>query len=193
MGCSTSAEPPHRVDVSQWQQVEAWSQQILRELGPPDVVINNAAITSSPNPLWEQHPTDFQRMLQVNVAGIHHCLRAFLPAMVKRGSGLIVNFSSDWGRSGAPMVAPYCATKWAVEGLTRSLALELPPGLAAVTLDPGTINTDMLAYTFGPGASEFPPPELWSGGAAEFILSLGPEHNGQALTVPEPEGWITPG
>jgi len=95
----------------------------------------------------------------------------------------VVNISSDWGRSGAPMVGPYCASKWAVEGLSRCLALELPAGMAAVSLDPGTINTDMLRFTFGPGAEDYPTPESWCGRAADFVLALGSEHNGLALTV----------
>lgn len=178
LGCATAT-----VDVSRADQVESWAQQILARYGPPDVLINNAAVTTSPDPLWQQSPEAVQRLLLVNVAGIHHCVRAFVPAMIERGRGVVVNISSDWGRSAAPMVAPYCASKWAVEGLTRSLALELPPGLAAVTLDPGTINTDMLRFTFGPGAEEFPDPEQWCARAADLVVSLGPLHNGQVLTL----------
>jgi len=63
-----------------------------------------------------------------------------VPAMVRRGQGVIVNFSSGWGRSTDAGVAPYCATKWAIEGLTQALAQELPPGMAAVPLNPGIIN-----------------------------------------------------
>ena len=185
VGCSTSAAPPWRVDVSQVAQVDLWARHVLDHWGTPDVLINNAGVTSSPNPLWQQEPDDMQRLLMVNVAGVHHCVRAFMPAMLERGSGLIINISSDWGRSGAPMVGPYCASKWAIEGLTRSLALELPAGMAALSLDPGTIDTDMLRFTFGPGAADFPPPEAWSGPAADLILSLGVQHNGLALTLPE--------
>jgi NAD(P)-dependent dehydrogenase (short-subunit alcohol dehydrogenase family) len=187
VGCSTTAAPPHRVDVSHYSEVEAWAHHVHSLYGPADVLINNAGITSSPNPLWEQHPDEVQKLLRVNVAGVHHGVRAFLPAMLGRGSGVVVNISSDWGRTAAPMVAPYCATKWAVEGLTRSLALELPAGLAAVSLDPGTIDTDMLRFTFGPGSSDYPPPESWRQAAARLIMSLGPQHNGQALTLPQPE------
>ena len=57
---------------------------------------------------------------------------------------MIVTISSTWGRSVAPEVAPYCATKYAVEGMTMALAAELPAGLAAVAVNPGIIDTDML-------------------------------------------------
>ncbi len=62
---------------------------------------------------------------------------------------MIVNFSSYWGRSGAAEVAPYCASKWAIEGLTAALAEELPKGMAAVALNPGVIYTEMLESCLG--------------------------------------------
>ena len=103
--------------------------------------------------------------------------------MAKKGSGVIVNFSSGWGRSASPEVAPYCATKWAIEGMTQSLAQELPSGLAAVPLNPGMINTDMLRSCFGPSAADFPSAKEWAKTAVPFLLGLGPENNGQSLTV----------
>lgn len=183
-GCGTSAPPPNRVDVGDPAQVEQWALGVLADWGaPPDLLINSAGVTTDPDPLWAQAPEALARVLRVNVAGVQHVLRAFLPAMLERGQGVVINISSDWGRSGAPMVAPYCASKWAVEGMTACLALELPAGMAAVSLDPGTVNTDMLRFTFGPGADEYPSPESWRGRAADFVLSLGPEHNGRALTI----------
>lgn len=183
-GCGTSAEGADRVDVSDYFQVESWARHVLGRLGgPPDLLVNSAGVTTDPDPLWAQDPAALARVLRVNVGGVQHVLRAFLPSMIERGQGVVVNFSSDWGRTGAPMVGPYCASKWAVEGLSRCLALELPPGMAAVSLDPGTINTDMLRFTFGPGAEEYPTPESWRGKAADFILALGPQHNGLALTL----------
>jgi NAD(P)-dependent dehydrogenase (short-subunit alcohol dehydrogenase family) len=97
----------------------------------------------------------------------------------------VVNFSSGWGRSTAPEVAPYCATKWGVEGLTRALAQELPAGLAAVALNPGIIDTDMLRRTFGSSASAYPDPAIWAVKAVPFLEKLGPRDNGQALTAPQ--------
>ena len=111
-------------------------------------------------------------------------IRAFVPAMVKRGSGVIVNFSSGWGRSTSPEVAPYCATKYAVEGLTLALAQELPHGMAAVPLNPGIIDTDMLRMSFGRAASSYVSPKTWAEKAVPFLLDLGPRHNGESLTVP---------
>jgi NAD(P)-dependent dehydrogenase (short-subunit alcohol dehydrogenase family) len=104
--------------------------------------------------------------------------------MIKKGRGVIVNFSSGWGRSVDAEVAPYCATKWAIEGLTRALAQELPTGLAAVPLNPGIIDTDMLRSSFGGEAGSYPSPQEWSERAVPFLLELGPKDNGKALTVP---------
>jgi NAD(P)-dependent dehydrogenase (short-subunit alcohol dehydrogenase family) len=104
--------------------------------------------------------------------------------MVKRASGVIVNLSSGWGRSTSPQVGPYCTTKWAIEGLTRALADELPYGMAAIPLNPGIIDTDMLRLCFGSSASSYPTPESWARKAAPFLLDLGPEDNGDPLTAP---------
>jgi NAD(P)-dependent dehydrogenase (short-subunit alcohol dehydrogenase family) len=97
---------------------------------------------------------------------------------------VIVNLSSGWGRSTSANVAPYCASKWAIEGLTRALAQELPKGMAAVPLNPGIIDTDMLKISFGDRSSSFPGPDAWALTAAPFLLGLGPKDNGKALTAP---------
>jgi NAD(P)-dependent dehydrogenase (short-subunit alcohol dehydrogenase family) len=110
-------------------------------------------------------------------------IRHFLPAMLEQGRGEVVNFSSGWGRSTAPEVAPYCATKWGIEGLTQALAAELPRGLAAVPVNPGIIHTDMLESCFGPDAASFPEPADWARRAAPFLLSLGPKDNGRPCSV----------
>jgi NAD(P)-dependent dehydrogenase (short-subunit alcohol dehydrogenase family) len=95
-----------------------------------------------------------------------------------------VNFSSGWGRSADAEVAPYCASKWAIEGLTQALAQELPSGLAAVALNPGIINTDMLQSCFGGSASGYLCPAEWAKSAVPFLLKLGPGDNGKQLTAP---------
>ena len=144
-GCARSREAidalrrawpaPHQfdvVDVADSAQVDAWAHKVLAEFGTPDLLLNNAAIINPNAPLWETSPAHFDNVIDVNVKGIYLIVRAFVPAMIERGSGVVVNFSSGWGRSTSPEVAPYCASKWAVEGLTRALAEELPPGLAAI-------------------------------------------------------------
>ena len=171
------------VDVRDVAAVEGWAQSVLAAHGPPDLLVNNAALMNTPAPLWEVPAAEFDAMIDVNVKGVANVIRAFAPAMVARGSGVIVNLSSGWGRSTAPEVAPYCATKYAVEGLTLALAQELPRGMAAVPLNPGVIDTDMLRQAWAGGASAYPKAEQWAGRAAPFLLALGPKDNGRSLTV----------
>jgi NAD(P)-dependent dehydrogenase (short-subunit alcohol dehydrogenase family) len=171
------------LDVTQPVKVGLWAERVLGSLGAPDFVINNAALMNAPAPLWKVPADEFSALLSVNIAGVANVIRAFVPAMIERGSGTIVNLSSGWGRSVSAEVAPYCATKWAIEGLTKALAAELPPGLAAVPLNPGVIDTDMLQKCFPNGASSYPKPEAWAQTAGPFILKLGPGDNGKSLSV----------
>jgi len=172
------------VDVSADEQVAAWAKRILKSHGAPDLLLNSAGLINRNARLWEVGAEEFSRVVDVNVKGVANVIRHFVPEMVKRKSGVIVNFSSGWGRSTAAEVAPYCATKWAIEGLTQALAQELPPGMAAMPLNPGIINTDMLRSCFGGSASSYPPPQEWAKIAVPFLLKLGPTDNGRPLTVP---------
>jgi NAD(P)-dependent dehydrogenase (short-subunit alcohol dehydrogenase family) len=178
--------PPHdfaAVDVADDVAVRAWAERLLNQFGPPDLLINNAAVMTDTAPLWQIHAAEFDRLIDVNVKGVANVIRHFVPAMVKRQSGVIVNLSSGWGRSTSPEVAPYCASKWAIEGLTRALAQELPRGMAAVPLNPGVIDTDMLRQSWADGASAYPPASEWAKQAAPFLLGLGAKDNGKPLTV----------
>ena len=172
------------VDVTSEPRVEDWARRSLAKFGPPDLLVNNAAAINRNAPLWEVPADDFERVVGVNLNGVARVVRHVVPAMVARGSGVVVNLSSGWGRSASPEVAPYCATKWGVEGLTKALAQELPKGMAAVPLNPGIIDTEMLRSTFGPSASRFLGPEAWAEEAVPFLLGLGPKDNGKSLTVP---------
>jgi len=179
--------PPHDfavVDVAADEQVKAWAERVLKSYGAPDLVLNNAALINRNAPLWEVPAREFSDVVDVNIKGVANVIRHFVPAMVRRRSGVVVNFSSGWGRSTDAEVAPYCATKWAIEGLTRALAQELPPGVAAVPLNPGIIDTDMLRSSFGGSASDYPTPQAWAKSAVPFLLKLGPSENGQPLTAP---------
>jgi NAD(P)-dependent dehydrogenase (short-subunit alcohol dehydrogenase family) len=173
-----------RVDVRDAKAVEGFAEQVIQKLGAPDLLINNAAIINRSAPLWELSPAEFGDILEVNLKGVFHMIRAFLPAMLKRNSGVVVNFSSGWGRSTSPEVASYCATKYAIEGLTQALAQELPSGMAAIPLNPGIIDTEMLRSCFGEGAGSYPKPEEWAQRTVPFLLGLGPRQNGRSLTAP---------
>jgi len=179
--------PPHdvsAVDVASDEAVKAWAGRLLSSHGPPDLVLNNAGVINRNARLWEISEPEFSQVIDVNVKGIANVIRHFVPAMIRRKQGVIVNFSSGWGRSTDAEVAPYCASKWAIEGLTQAFAQELPSGLAAVALNPGIINTAMLQSCFGGSASGYLSPAEWAGSAVPFLLKLGPGANGQPLTAP---------
>ncbi|HEY7314028.1 MAG TPA: SDR family oxidoreductase [Gemmataceae bacterium] len=197
LGCGRSAAAldqlrrrfgsPHdfaAVDVTRRDRVQAWADRLLAEHGAPDLLVNNAAMMNANAVLWEVPPDEFDRLIDINIKGVANVLRSFVPAMIARGSGVIVNFSSAWGRSTSPQVASYCASKFAVEGLTQALAQELPRGLAAVPLNPGIIDTDMLRGCFGDDAGHYPSAAEWSKRAVPFLLKLGRRDNGQSLSVP---------
>ena len=186
-GLGTKYKRPHlfeAVDVSDDRAVAQWATKVIDAVGPPDLLINNAALINRNAPLWQVSAEEFSRVIDVNIKGVANMIRHFLPAMLKQKSGEVVNISSGWGRSTDAEVAPYCATKWAIEGLTQSLAQELPSGMAAVALNPGIINTDMLRSCFGGSASSYPSPQQWAKRAVPFLLSLGPKDNGKQLTAP---------
>ena len=195
-GCARSTEAiaelqqewpaPHRfdtIDVSDDAHVQAWAKSYLSAGGPPDLLVNNAGVINRNAPLWEVPADEASFVIDVNLKGVMNVVRHFVPAMIERGSGVIVNLSSGWGRSVSADVATYCATKWGIEGLTRALAEELPGNMAAVPLNPGVIHTEMLESCFGPQASTYPRPTEWARKAVPMLLGLGPKDNGQPLTV----------
>ncbi len=171
------------VDVSVNSEVKAWSEHVLKSRSAPDLLLNNAGVINQNAPLWKVGAEEFDRVLSINVSGTANVIRHFAPAMIVRGSGVIVNFSSGWGRSTDAEVAPYCASKWAIEGLTQALAQELPSGMAAVALNPGIINTEMLQSCFGGNASAYPGPDEWARRAVPFLLKVGPKNNGHPLEI----------
>jgi NAD(P)-dependent dehydrogenase (short-subunit alcohol dehydrogenase family) len=173
------------VDVSDDDEVQNWMARLHKKCGAPDLVLNNAGVINPSAPLWKITAREFSHVIDVNLKGTANVIRHFLPNMIKKRHGLIINFSSGWGRSADKEVAPYVATKWAIEGLTQSLAMELPPGLGAVALNPGVINTEMLQSCFGESAAHYPSASRWAERAVPFILKLDANDNGQALSVPE--------
>ena len=180
-------QPPnmfHDIDVAEDRFVAEWAKNVIEAFGPPDLLINNAAIINRNAFLWRVSADEFSRVIDINIKGPTNVIRHFLPDMLQTKTGVIVNLSSGWGRSTDAEVAPYCATKWAIEGLTQALAQELPAGMAAIPLNPGIINTEMLRSCFGGSASSYISAEQWAKKAVPFLLSLGPQHNGQSLTAP---------
>lgn len=171
------------VNVADEDSVQKWVRYTLTNYSPPDLLINNAAIINQPAPVWKIDSEEFSQLIDINIKGVANVIRHFVPAMISRGSGIIVNISSGWGRSTSPQVGPYCASKWAIEGLTRALSQELTSGIAAIPLNPGIIHTDMLDICFGEDAKSFTPIESWTKKAVPFLLNLKVQDNGIPLTI----------
>ncbi len=177
---------PHefvQVDICQSFELNHWAKSLLERGIVADLLINNAAVINKPAPTWMIPAEEWARIFQTNVVGTAAVIQAFVPAMVKAKQGVIVNFSSLWGRSTSAEVGPYCASKYAIEGLNGSLSQELPQGMAAVALNPGIIHTQMLEVCLGVGASAYPNPTTWAESAVPYILNLDGKNNGQSLTV----------
>ncbi|MGD0554425.1 MAG: SDR family NAD(P)-dependent oxidoreductase [Streptosporangiaceae bacterium] len=142
---STSEDPLAQVaDVTDRAQIDAALDVIRQRLGPVTILVNAAGIDGFKrfaNLTFEA----WQRVIDVNLNGVFHCVQAVLPDMLDAGWGRIVNISSSSAHSGQPFMAHYVAAKSAVNGLTKALALELgPDGITVNAVPPGFIDTPML-------------------------------------------------
>lgn len=128
-------------DVTKKEDVRHVVQTALKSFGKIDVLINNAGFAVY-KPLVETSDKDYQETVDVNLKGVFLFCREVVPIMEKQGEGLIINVSSGAGKTGYEGLSVYCATKFAVEGLTQSLAQEVK-NVKVCTVCPGPVNTKM--------------------------------------------------
>ena len=146
-------------DVSKQEDVEAMVATVERELGPIDLLVNNAGVGPSPKLPWKEDPADWWHVFEINVLGAYLCSRAVLPGMVERGHGRIVNTGS--GASYLPLGAPtsYGASKAALGRFGELLASQVGElGVSVFVISPGLVRTEMTD-SFGDEAP-WTPPEL---------------------------------
>ncbi len=172
------------VDVTNNASVATWVHEISEKIGTPTILITNAALINHPNVLWKVQPSEFSKIMETNVIGVFNVLHHFIPLMIEQEKGLIINISSSSGVEGDKEFAPYCTSKFAIEGLTQSLAQELPKGLSVVSLDPGGINTDMLYTAYQESANDYPSPEQRAKLIVPYILNINHKDNGRHLVAP---------
>jgi 3-oxoacyl-[acyl-carrier protein] reductase len=154
-----------QTDVSDAASVAAMVAQVQSELGPVDVLVNDAGVTGPRTtvPIWQEDPADWWRVFEVNVLGAYLCCRAVLPAMVERGSGRIVNVGSGAAYlpvgPGAVAGIAYGPSKAALYRFGEMLAAQLAgKGIAVFTISPGLVRTAMTDW-LGDDAP-WTPPEL---------------------------------
>ncbi|MGJ8658051.1 MAG: SDR family oxidoreductase [Akkermansiaceae bacterium] len=177
-----------RLDVGDESSVESFCGQARELTGAPDYLINNAGVMNKPARLWEVSGEEFGKLTNININGVAHMIRHVVPFMLEVKRGIVVNLSSGLGKRGMSNVAPYCASKHAVEGLSSAVALEfseISSELACIALSPGVINTSMLQKNLGEGASEHQTADDWVEKAAPYILGLHFSNNGDSLRVPD--------
>jgi NAD(P)-dependent dehydrogenase (short-subunit alcohol dehydrogenase family) len=174
------------VDVSDANAVSLWAQSIYQQFPTIDIIINNAGVKNKIAPLWEISTQDFQQVMDINVTGPFNIIKNFVPCMIEHNQGVIINFSSEWGRVTDAKVAPYCASKFAIEGLTQALAKELPSKMIAVTVSPFIVFTSLLEACkelLLPGEYEAGiSPEAWANFVIPKIFELTLADNGKAFT-----------
>jgi 2-hydroxycyclohexanecarboxyl-CoA dehydrogenase len=134
----------YTADVTDRAAVDTALDAIHAQLGPVTVLVNAAGLERFKR-FTDIKFEDWQRVIDVNLNGVFHCIQAVLPDMIEAGWGRIVNISSSSTHSGQPYMSPYVAAKSAVNGLTKSLALEYgPSGITVNAVPPGFIDTPML-------------------------------------------------
>jgi NAD(P)-dependent dehydrogenase (short-subunit alcohol dehydrogenase family) len=155
---------PEVADVRDPVALDAVAARVLRRHGRVDVLVNNAGVVGPRRRAWEQTAEDWRWLVEVNLLGVAHGVRSFVPAMVAAGSGHVVNTASVAGLAPVPGGgnAPYAATKHAVVGLSETLRADLDaaaPSVGVTVLCPGPVPTrihDSERHRSAPAASEVP-------------------------------------
>ena len=146
-----------QTDVTDREQVGALVSTAVASFGGLDIAFNNAGIEGAAMAaLVDESEDNARRVMEVNFFGLWHAMRAEIPELAKRGGGVIINNTSVAGLRGFPAFSSYAASKFAVEGLARSVALEVAPlGIRVNTIAPGPIETDLMNRASGGDPSSY--------------------------------------
>lgn len=136
-------------DVRDRAAVEAAIASLPKSFQAPDVLVNNAGLALDKSSVQEGDPDDWDTMIDTNVKGLLYMSRALLPAMIARGRGHVINIGSVAGREVYPGGNVYCATKYAVEGLSRAMRIDLVQhGIKVSSISPGLVETEFSVVRF---------------------------------------------
>lgn len=161
-------------DVSDLESVEAMARTVEQRHGRLDVLVNNAGIRGPVGPLHELAPKDWDAILNTNLSGVYHCVRAFAPIMIRAKGGHIVNISSLAGKNPVPNGAAYSASKWALNGLSYTLAEELRGhGIRVSVICPGSTETNLSPHAGKDHANMLQPDDVAH--VVEMLVTQAPQ------------------
>ncbi|WP_188208252.1 3-ketoacyl-ACP reductase [Alkalibacillus aidingensis] len=132
------------VDIADLDGVNQSIDQLRSKLGRADILINNAGVGSK-GKFHETDPEEWKRPFEVNVFGTYHVTREVLPDLIDKNQGDIINISSSSGLKGTPESSAYCASKFALQGMTESLMQEVRPhNIRVFTMNPSLVATELV-------------------------------------------------
>jgi len=161
-------------DVTSLESVEAAAGRIEASFGRVDVLINSAGIAGRVGPLHHLPPDAWEQILNTNLRGVYYAIRALAPMMIRAGSGHIINVSSLAGKNALPNGAAYAASKWALNGLSYSVAEELRShNIRVSVICPGSTNTEFSPHAGKDPARMLQPEDVAH--AVEMLVTQGPQ------------------
>jgi 3-oxoacyl-[acyl-carrier protein] reductase len=172
------------VDLSDPDQVQSWIDNIRIEAAQIDVYINCTGTLFPGKMVWENSAEEIQSMLDANIIAFLNVLRHVIPVMLQQGAGKIITMASN--PQGYPLagLGSYALCKAGIEKIISTLGEELPPGVTAVALYPGLVNTPMLQKSIGESAAEdYQTPQEWAQQASNILLNMDEKYHGQHLSL----------
>jgi 3-oxoacyl-[acyl-carrier protein] reductase len=139
----------HFLDLRDARELDAVRDGVLKAFGHVDILVNNSGIPGATAAVHELKEADWDEVMNINLKGMYRVSKAFLPAMIERKQGAVINMASLVGQFGYPLRSPYCVSKWGVIGLTLTMALELAPhGIRVNAVAPGAVSGQRLDRVF---------------------------------------------
>jgi 3-oxoacyl-[acyl-carrier protein] reductase len=187
IGCSRSGNDDTRIiDVSDPDAVSALVNSVIDEHGTVDVLINNAGVIHLYNALEKISLDDYSQCIDVNIGSVFYGMRSVLPHMKKHNKGVIINIGSMAGTVSHPHISVYSATKFAVLGLTQTVAKELDDEKSSVrclSVSPGGTDTDMRRELLGEDAAKSQDPEIVARIVSDILTEKIAVENGMNVQV----------
>jgi NAD(P)-dependent dehydrogenase (short-subunit alcohol dehydrogenase family) len=165
-------------DVTSEEDVRDVISKTIQKFGKIDVFVNNAGIGLR-KLLWETRVEEFEEIMDVNVKGVFLYMKNIIPKMKE---GLIINISSGAGKTGIPTLSAYCASKFAVIGLTEAAAGEVGTNIKIVALCPGSVNTGMFKRMFPGEKADLEPGEV-AEKIADICIHPGKYGSGESIEI----------